>query len=754
MTKFYTASLSRTQGRGGYSVIFRHPTRQDPATGKPGRRFRRGLGTADEQEATGLVEQLNRLLSTPELWDPAARDRVAADYDERALDIFYDGMEASRLDFEAIRDEALVLPWREDGYRRVLLLGTTGAGKTTAVRQLLGTNPETERFPSTSTAKTTIADTEIVLTAEGTFRAVVTFVPRDEMVDHLAENAVRAALDVYDGREDMKILRGLLDHVNQRYRFSYVLGRGMLAESDDLDDDDDEDDEDALGPADALIDLDVTNDLLRQAVADLRTVVDTAAEGLLASIDMNDAEDERVAQELVEEALEHALRRSPEHSESFHSIIDVLSDEIEKRFQTLTEGELRRNRQGWPVSWTWETEDRAAFIRTIARFASNYAPLFGRLLTPLVNGIRVSGPFAPAWAADTPQLVLIDGEGLGHTPKSSANLSTSVTARLNTVDSILLVDNAAQPMQAAPTAAMKTITVSGHMEKLHFLFTHFDQVGGDNLPGFAARKQHVLASVENVLTAIGEDLGQHAEKALRKRVETASYFVGGIQERLAEDRKADRRTIAQLQAVVGALLTDPEKADTGAAIAVYDRMNLAMAVTAAADAFHTKWRALLGLDTSAAYDKEHWTRVKALSRRIAEDWAEEYDTLQPVFDLYYELQRQMYLMLQAPVRWESEPPEETQQLIVADISQAVTRKLIELVRARLITDRKGDWVRAYAEYGRGSTFVRAHIIGDDVFAHGAPIPGVVPSPDRNQFLRSVADLLAEVAAESEVMALD
>jgi hypothetical protein len=40
-------------------------------------------------------------------------------------------------------------------------LGTTGAGKTTVVRQLIGTDPNRERFPSTATAMTTIHDAEI-----------------------------------------------------------------------------------------------------------------------------------------------------------------------------------------------------------------------------------------------------------------------------------------------------------------------------------------------------------------------------------------------------------------------------------------------------------------------------------------------------------------------------------------------------------------------------------------------------------------
>jgi hypothetical protein len=36
------------------------------------------------------------------------------------------------------------------------------------------------------------------------------------------------------------------------------------------------------------------------------------------------------------------------------------------------------------------------------------------LLTPLVNGIRIAGPFQPTWADHVPSLVVIDTEGLGH----------------------------------------------------------------------------------------------------------------------------------------------------------------------------------------------------------------------------------------------------------------------------------------------------------------------------------------------------
>ena len=51
MEKRFVATLSRSQGRSAWAVIFRHPVRVDPNTGKPGLRVRQGLGTADEAEA-------------------------------------------------------------------------------------------------------------------------------------------------------------------------------------------------------------------------------------------------------------------------------------------------------------------------------------------------------------------------------------------------------------------------------------------------------------------------------------------------------------------------------------------------------------------------------------------------------------------------------------------------------------------------------------------------------------------------------
>src|SRR2546425_10349434 len=87
------------------------------------------------------------------------------------VDIFYHDMVPDIFNAYNIRDAALVFPLSSDSdYRQVLLLGSTGGGKTTLVRELIGSGPESERFPSTSTARTTIAGIGNVLHAQGSFR--------------------------------------------------------------------------------------------------------------------------------------------------------------------------------------------------------------------------------------------------------------------------------------------------------------------------------------------------------------------------------------------------------------------------------------------------------------------------------------------------------------------------------------------------------------------------------------------------------
>jgi hypothetical protein len=472
---------------------------------------------------------------------------------------------------------------------------------------------------------------------------------------------------------------------------------------------------------------------------------------LREELQARDGEDERVVEEIFEEELDDLLR----DEEEFQEVADSLMEEIEKRFELLPDGETSKTKQGWPLSWhgTWPSEEREAFLKAISRFSSNYAPFFGRLLTPLVNGVRVAGPFAPSWVKGTPaKLVLLDGEGLGHTPKSSSSVSTSVSRRMESADAVVLVDNAVQPMQAAPLAAMREAIATGNARKLIITFTHFDEVKGDNLPTRAAKIQHVLASAENVLATFGEELGPFAERALRKRLEEARFFFGGIDKPLTDDTAAQRRTVDELRRLLDAVDRVIERPVPTKARPVYDRMNLVLAVRGAAEAFQNGWQPRLGLAHKPEIPKEHWTRVKALSRRLATGMADEYDTLRPVADLRKELVERMYVFIQNPVSWEGpEASDDERQQIYDTLADNLAKRALRLATQRVWSEHTSEWQNAYDKSGKGSTFVRARIIANDIYGPAAPIPDVTPSPDRNQFLHEVVGEVDAAAKEIGVV---
>jgi len=755
--KPYKASLSRTQGRQSYSIIFRHPVRKDPNTGKPGRRVRAGLGTKDETEANQLVNQMTELLSNSDYWTMGAKATARGRFDARIVDIFFHDMVPQPTNFIEVREQAIPIPSSDDSdYRSALLLGTTGAGKTTVLRQVIGTHPVKERFPSTSTAKTTVADTEIIVT-EGDYQAVITFMERDEVRDYLEECISKAVLTAYQGKPDSDVLRTLLQHVDQRMRFNYVLGNGPISEDDIDDEDEDEDDideelssgEPELTPeAPESFDLDRTNDLLIRAVNWAREITNNQGAKLKTELDVTNESDQRVVDELFEEELDRLLRQD----EEYHAIADVLMDEIELRFSALTSGSPRKTKQGWPISWEFSSADRNTFIKEILRFSSNHAPLFGTLLTPLVNGIRIKGPFSPAWAGDSKQpIVIVDGEGLGHTPDSSSSLSTNLLRRIDMVDAVILVDNAAQPMQAAPVAALRSLIRTGNIKKLLMCFTHFDEVKGDNLPTVSAKRDHIFASAENVMTRLGEDLGPNAERALRARLAEQCFFLGGIDKILDEKKKRGKRSIEQIKALLTAVDQIIKRPQPVAARPVYDRMNLALAIREAADQFHQAWLPRLGLKYKSGTNKEHWTRIKALSRRLANGWSDQYDNLMPVSDLHKQLGELIYVTIQEPIRWEGdEPDEDSKQQTYDDFSSTLTGRLLELATRRVWVERSDEWQEAFNQSGEKSTFVRAKIIVKEIYYKAAPVPDLTPSPDRNKFLHEVLALVEANCKEHNI----
>jgi len=753
MSKVYSASKARAQGRPGWVITFRHPLRKD-SRGRAGLKMRRGLGTPDPNEADRLVEQMNAILGEPAWWNAIRRAEAEHRFAAPIVLAFYDEIQAGQVDQWAAREAHISLPNRDDGYARVLFVGTTGAGKTTLLRHLIGSDHDKDRFPSTSTAKTTVSDIEIVL-AEGDFEAVVTFSSEHEVLANIEECVADACVAAFEGKRDSDVADRLLNHRDQRFRLGYTLGSfsevtATPAADDDFSFDNPVDKKEDSGDEDAVPNDERTGNVQRlrdyvRRLRELRAVVEQKV-----SVDLGESiahltgPDRDAAQELFEGELWEA--------EEFGNIVqDVLSD-IRSRFEILTDGNLVSNRSGWPERWTIASKDRSDFIRSVRWFASNYAPQFGRLLTPLVNGIRVRGPLFPTFSDIKPRLVLLDGQGLGHTPESSSSVTTQITRRFSDVDVVLLVDNAQQPMQAAPLSVMRSLTTSGHQQKLAIAFTHFDSVKGANLPDFQAKRAHVMASVTNGLSNLRDALGGASiVRAVEHTIADRCFMLGGLDRGSSELPKGFKGEMSRLIAHCERAV-EPPTPPVAHPIFHYD--GLPLAVQAATRAFQRPWLARLGLELHDSVSKEHWTRIKALNRRIAGELGDEYRSLRPVAELVARLTEEVSRFLSNPAGWEPIKPEEAEAEAALDlIRQVVNREFHLLASRRILQEQLDTWRNAFGLKGKGSTFERAQEIRD-IYEDAAPVPTAAMTDVSAQFMAEVRRIVSNAVEQQRHLMTD
>ncbi len=745
----YTASVSTTPGRPGLAVSFRHPLKLD-SKGKPGLKMRRGLGTDDKTKAEALVAQMNQLLQDEAWWTAAKYQEALQVFDQRIVDAFYDGIQAGIADSFETRNSVIPLPGKAEGYAKTLFVGTTGAGKTSLLRHLIGSDPELDRFPSTSTAKTTVSDIEVI-PASGQFRAVVTFFSETVIQTNVEDCVLNACAAVWDKLPEDKVVDRFLHHPDQRFRLSYLLGswrRNLATEpaADEWDFGENNHATTAAAGSDEAVsgaDAEALQARLVEYVGRITKLATSKADAiskeLIPDPHSASAEDREAALEIFQGELFS--------DEQFHEIVHDVIDEALQRFEPLKDGEMtyRSSSSKWPLMWTYRTDDRTDFLKQMRWFSSNFAPSFGRLLTPLVDGIRVMGPLFPTFTNHQAKVVLLDGQGLGHTPDSSTSVTTHITRRFSEVDAILLVDNAEQPIQAAAQSVLRAVASSGNYNKLLLAFTHFDQVKGLNLPTFTDKRAHVLASVYNYLSKLKEVLNAPIVAAMERSIDDQSFMLGALD---GPSTNLPRGVTAQLDKLIASVekLVEPQPIPN--AKPQYDVSGLGFAVQRAADRFQKAWAARLGLTVGATLPAEHWTRIKALNRKISNETGVEYDSLRPVADLVGRITEEVANFLDNPIKW-SQPPANADeaQLAIAPIRQIVFNRLHQLALQRLIDEHLSEWRRGLEHKGKGSAARRAVDIRG-IYELAAPVPGTVNTAPAIEFMRGVRELVRAAVVES------
>ena len=365
-----------------------------------------------------------------------------------------------------------------------------------------------------------------------------------------------------------------------------------------------------------------------------------------------------------------------------------------------------------------------------------------------MEGIRVAGPFRPKWLSDDQEvrLVLMDGEGLGHTTASSASLPTAVTKAYPRADLILLVDSAKQPMLAAPVAALRDVASNGYDGRLAILFTHFDLMARDNVANKKAARNHVRRSIDNAVAGLEQPLGSTTARALHRNIRSRIFFAAGIHEPVEKRTEWKPLNVSEFTRFL-ALCREVITAPPGARVApIYDSANLVLCVERATAKFQQAWQGRLGIVHRSDERPEHWTRIRALARRLGLWGQNEYSSLKPVADLGREITEAVADFIANPREWE--PPlaaEEDRARAAELVRREMSTRVQEFVESRLRVDRTVQWQDAYEFSGTGSGYQRSLKIWT-IYQETAPVPTNVPSRDSTKLLDLIRSIFLDAVS--------
>lgn len=684
-----TAHIYKSKS-GNYNISFHHPMVRE---GSIGLKVHRGLKVSTRAEAEALKQDMDELLAiaerTPSLLP--TRSHAEGKYAGVIVGAFYDCMTPEPPDYFALRERAMPLQSKAPTHRRpvALIVGPIGAGKSQLMQQLLQTT--TYNFPMRGAGRTTVSDTEVIVD-DVDYSAVITFFGENEIRQLVKENILEACSFAQKQPDDKeKIASKLLVDTDKRFRFNYILGGWPKKVVDTLDEDDTDDESSDFDTSTAPEASRWTNlELCVDQVMSLsQAAYNKACEALQPKTDQQKA------------ALEEGWTQYIDHDDLDGLAEDIL-EEIERRLCGAT------GQRSWPVTHRIPaTSDRKEFFARLQRFYQNNRALFGSLVTPLVQGVRVCGRFfPPEWAdGSLTRWVLIDGQGVGHEQRSSSNINRTIppelTKKYSQADLICLVDRAMPAMAGDAPLLLGDLITRGFLDRLAIVFTHFEAVQAPDLDA-QGRKSKVLEGLSNAIQGI--DLPKVQKVLLERTAESKAFFLSRLNEREIKVRS----TQIGIDDLCNRIRNSIERPAPQRVRPQFNEYQIVDVLRVEIEKYRRDWSG----SSLAAYQ---YKIMEALTNWIGNALSDGYPKrgLYPGQNLSQRLVSAVSKELENPKGWDpSDPEPEEQSRILNAIRNQVSDNLDTYCRDILVREpRKTAWLPAYEEiFGPGTQVRRARTV--------------------------------------------
>jgi hypothetical protein len=528
---------------------------------------------------------------------------------------------------------------------KLYLLGDTGAGKTTIVKKILGTNAY--KFPSVLQKRCTVAVTEYVLCKDLPYKATYIFKNEEqvnEFVKEILEISIEKAYLSYRKKElsRVNVAEDIEETPDERFRLKYILSAEQLE--------------------------DVVN-----SIVELLPYLDKAVDSL--KIELQSKEEE------IGVVVDLALEQNNEIKEILDKIKAKIFDCIKNKVSELCEGFALFSDVDF---YQHSSADIESFVEQAKKLLSSAK----NSISPVVEYARLQGNLLADWLPAGTELVLIDGEGIGHDTREASRLSARHLDYFYFADSIGLVEECKKPFASGGKSAIDGIIRNGYSEKFNLIFAKLDEVEvGDDVGANREEKiRAVKKGFSNVINALKED---GVEISIEK---DHLYYLSNM-----KDKETNAESISEINRLLANIKKKFDEERPQFVEPVYDYEMLSSYLTKSSKNFTDKWVLML--------NSRHWQTVKAFNRRMCWEW-DEFRDMKPVSDFHSEVTMEIEYFISHPSAWKESATPSMRQKSVDRIKQSFSKQLLAFARLVILKNYDTDWDVAMSLSGTGSATFR------------------------------------------------
>lgn len=568
-------------------------------------------------------------------------------------------------DINTIINETSPIP---ENIPKMYFLGDTGTGKTTIIRKILSTDEY--NFPTTRQRRTTVATTEYVISKNLQLKATIILKTEGEIRGYIKEILQEGAFKLLNNykREDENLIKHFRQTSDQRFRLYYILTESELKE-------------------------------IVEKIKILIPSIETRFNKLQK--EFPDQNDEKDIFDWV----------FSEDKSSIQKIEDFVLCKIITKVKKLCDStEISKEYNVYQFS-----TNKPEFIRKCKKILSSEKDS----ISPVIEYARIQGDLSSDWLPHDTEIVLIDGEGIGHDTREANQLASRHYDYFYNTDAIILVEESQKPFIASGKSVLKNIFERGYGDKLILAFSKLDEVKPYDIerPTRSDKIDEVEQGLDNVLFAL------RLEKVEINLEKDNIMFLSDVDKSsLDEQTKANIRNIIKKTMKLSKFkytFIEPQ----------YDYEMLSAYLKESTNNFNKLYLHLLSA--------QHWQTIKAFNRRMSME-IDSFRMFTPISDFEEKITNEVKSFLSNPNGWSKDITERLKLDSINQIKREFNKQILSFARKLIINLHSIDWDVALDFSGSGSTFERKRKI-EEIFNNSVPVD--ITSPKASKFKDKIKEII-------------